>query len=125
MESIEEECFSPQNSSSLLQDSMQENHLYLTLEDQLTTSGLKMFPCTLPCNIFQLGEYLLIIWGILFTLPMDNVMHGEDQWFNLIHTVCRGRAGALANLLTPFPSAEAKIHLSEPSKDKMHVFAVD
>lgn len=52
-------------------------------------------------------------------------MHGEDQWFNLIHTVCRSRAGALANLLTPFPSAEAKIHLSEPSKDKMHVFAVD
>lgn len=52
-------------------------------------------------------------------------MHGEDQRFDLIHTVYRGRTGALASLLTLFPSAEPKIHLSEPSKNKMHVFAVD
>ena len=52
-------------------------------------------------------------------------MPGEDQRFDLIHTVCIGRAGALASLLTPFPGAEVKIHLSEPYKDKIHVFVVD
>lgn len=56
---------------------------------------------------------------------MDNFVTGEDQRFDLIHTVCRGWAGALVSLLTPFPSAEVKIHLSEPSEDKMHVFVED